>query len=274
MSNQFQLAKKLIQETKDIFIIPSKTKQEESMSNALALFYSLKKMEKNVSILTGRNFSKKEIPSKIKFLNCLEQQELVVSINTNTKMEEISELRYEKNTKELKIYISTNGGHIDNQDISLIEQGASIEQEIFKKQIYLDEKPVLLISLGKKDSEEIIFFYKNKNILFKKDNLGTSSNFEQCFNKIILKQQGVSLTETLIKILKTNGLEIIDKNIATCLLAGLILKTKNFHYSYVSPQYFACANFLIEKGADYQKIAQQLISSKEEKDIKKSKIGF
>lgn len=273
MSNQFQLAKKLIQETKDIFIIPSKTKQEESMSNALALFYGLKKIGKNVNILTDKNFSKQKFFSKIKFLDYLEQQELIISIN-NTSVKQVSELRYEKNIKELKIYISTNGKRIDNQDISL-KQGTSIEKEMFKKQVYLNKQPVLLIVLGRSNPEEITLFYKNKNIIFKRYGLGVNNNnFEQCFNKIILKQQGVSLTEILIKILKTNGLEIIDKNIATCLLAGLILKTKNFHYSYVSPQYFACANFLIEKGADYQKIAQQLISSKEEKDIKKSKIGF
>ena len=84
MSNQFQLAKKLIQETKDIFIIPSKTKQEESMSNALALFYGLKKIGKNVNILTDKNFSKQKFFSKIKFLDYLEQQELIISINNTS----------------------------------------------------------------------------------------------------------------------------------------------------------------------------------------------
>ncbi len=277
MSNQFQLAKKLIKESRDIFIIPSKTKQEESMSDALALFYSLKKIGKNVNLLAN------EIPLKIKFLTCLSQQQLIVSINT--KMREVSEIRYEKGIKKLKIYLSTKNGRINSQDISFIHQGINnSEEKIFKKEICLKDQSNIFILLGENKPGEITLFYKNKNIkdfkeIFKTQHLGFAkemiiNNIERYFDKISLDKSTVSLTGTLTEIIKTMGSEVIDKNIATCLLTSLILKTKNFHYSHISPQYFAFANFLIEKGADYQEIVQELYLAEEnisEKIVKTEK---
>ncbi|NKQ39176.1 MAG: hypothetical protein HF967_06885 [Methanosarcinales archaeon] len=251
MSNQFQLAQKLIQKTKDIFIIPSKIGEEESISNALALFYSLKKIGKNVNLLVDK------IPSKIKFLTSLFQQEIVVSIDMN--MKEISEMRYEKDIRQLKIYLSIKSGNINNQDISLIRHKLNVERKILRKEVCLNNQPILLIAIGRSNPEEITLFYRNRDIVFENHKSESiNNNFEKYFNKVSLDESNTSLAEMLVKIIKMIGPEIIDKNIATCLLAGLILKTKNFHYSRISPQYFAFANSLIEKGADYKEIAQKL----------------
>ena len=60
--NSFQKAKKLIKEAKSIYILPSEDNQIETISSSLALFYTLRKLSKNVNLIV------EEIPSKLQFL--------------------------------------------------------------------------------------------------------------------------------------------------------------------------------------------------------------
>ena len=58
-------AKNLIEKSQNILIFPSPDPQGDSLSSALALFYTLKKLGKNVNVNTG------DVPEKFRFLNPL-----------------------------------------------------------------------------------------------------------------------------------------------------------------------------------------------------------
>ena len=97
----FQEAKKVIDEARNIYILPSKNNQDESISSSLALFYTLRKLKKNVNLIV------EEIPEKLRFLIpsldfISEPKNFVISI-PNSKAE-VSQIQYEKNEKDLKIY--------------------------------------------------------------------------------------------------------------------------------------------------------------------------
>ena len=57
---EFEQAKQLIGETKNIYIIPAQTNEPESIVCALALFYTLKELNKNVNLVI------EELPEKFK----------------------------------------------------------------------------------------------------------------------------------------------------------------------------------------------------------------
>ncbi|MFH1423611.1 MAG: hypothetical protein ABIG29_01465, partial [Candidatus Nealsonbacteria bacterium] len=94
----FSQAKNLIEKSQSILILPPREIDGDTLAGSLALFSTLKKIGKNVNVLTG------EIPEKFKFLNGGQSktaEDFVVSINTAGK--EISKMRYERNNGDLKI---------------------------------------------------------------------------------------------------------------------------------------------------------------------------
>ena len=222
-------AKKLVEESENILIVPSRQTSGDSLSSALALLFTLRKMGKNVNILS------EEIPENFRFLSDLEpagSRDFVISINGSEK--EIGEMRYEKNENGLRIYLTLNRGEINEKDISFPAP---------------DRNPDLLITLGVESSEDLSFY--QVPIL----NIG----------EIGAKD---SLAETSMGLIKTIDAAPIDKNVATCLLTGIICASQNFHRPKTRPKTFEAAAHLIESGADHQKIIQHLYRQKNIAQIK------
>ena len=108
-------AKNLIEESRNILIVPAQQIRGDSLASALALFFTLKKFGKNV------NLSLQEIPEKFRFLTDWQppsSKDFIIAINGSEK--EISEMRYEKNEKGLKIYLTLGQGEISAKDISFL----------------------------------------------------------------------------------------------------------------------------------------------------------
>ncbi len=69
--------------------------------------------------------------------------------------------------------------------------------------------------------------------------------------------EAASTTEILYDFFKVNNLNI-NKNIATCLLAGILTDTNNFLYSSVKDKTINIASELLNKGAQFSKILENL----------------
>ena len=233
--NLFQEAKKLIEESQNIYILPSKDNQNESIPSSLALFYSLRKLKKNVNLIV------EEFPEKLRFLIpsldfISEPKNFVISIPSSKA--EVSQIQYEKNEKNLKIYLTLNKGNIKKNDIS------------FSFNI---PKPNLLITVGNKELPPRQYFDAGTSIL-NIDNQRGNKNF----GRINLIKNDSSLTEIITNFLKSTNNGLIEKNIATCLLAGIILSSENFQDQKTSFETFETAAFLTKKGALYQQIINSL----------------
>lgn len=240
-------AKGLIEKSHNILIVPARQIQGDVLGSALALFFTLKKLRKNV------NIKLKKVPERLQFL--IDSQpasfkNFVISIDTSGR--ELSEMRYEKNEKSLKIYLALNKGSLTEKDIDFSAFG---------------QNPDLLITLGMKSLEGLDY---DRTPILNIDNQSLNENFGQ----VNLIETTFSLSETSTNLIKSIEDEwpqeevLLDKNIATCLLTGIVCASQNFRSSKAQPETFKTSAFLMEKGADHQKIIQYLYKQKNISQVK------
>jgi len=254
--------KKLISDSVNICIIPSQINEPESLVSALALFYTLKQLNKNVNLIID------EFPEKLNFLVpsldfITSPKNFVMSIPKE--VADISQIYYEKNENNLKIHLVTNKGRLKKEDISFY---------------FADTNPDLVITLGIKDLQ---FELSNKldsygfilnapvvNIDSSTSPTTSSStlinmNENKKFGQINLIEKK-SLSEIILNLIESIDENLIEKNISSCILAGLIIYYKNFKSSETNSKIFEIVANLIKHNADYHKINTE-INKMTEKEI-------
>ncbi len=252
--NQVLLAKDYIGEARNISIFLPENSEESDLSGAMALFYTLKKIGKNV------NLAIEKISPKLDFLTCASDTcQTTVSIDTTRR--NILEMRYEKNENRLKIILLTKGGQIGEEEISLDHQFITSDKEKnIIEQFSSENQPDLLIVLKARN-------IKNLSLLCESDTIDLENipiiniNTEQpdeMFGNVNIIGDNALLGGVLIGVIETVKDNIFDEEIANCLLASIVLETDNLHYSRVSPNIFGAISFLIKEGADYSKIVEYL----------------
>lgn len=239
--------KKIITEAKNICLIPSCDSESEGAVSALALFYTLKELGKNVNLITD------QFPEKFNFLLpsldfISSPKNLVLSIPKSKA--NVSQVYYEKNEEHLKIHLTVDQGTLKKEDVSFYFQ---------------ETKPDLVITLG------ITSF--QKELLHNLDSFGflldapllniDNKESNEKFGKINIVKQA-SLSEIILDIIKSVTIEnapqenLVKRNIANCLLAGIIMHYKNFQDTKTPFEVFQLSADLMKQGADRQHIIEHL----------------
>lgn len=218
--------KKNLLKSQNILIFPSKN-PPDSIPASLALFYTLKKLSKNVNLFL-ENFPKnlEFLTPSLDFISYPNQ--FIISIKDLE--EDISQLYYEKDENNLKLFFKLKKGVIRKKDISFD---------------WTWEKPDLIVTLGIKEQEEIGKFSKKIEkvpIL----NIDTQKKNKR-FGKINLIDSDSTLTEIITKVIKSIDENLFEENISTCLLTGLALASENFSKPENLPQIFEKVAFLMKK---------------------------
>ena len=241
-----QETKQLILDAKNIYIIPSQ--EPEAIASTLALFYTLKELGKNVNLLV------ENLQENLKFLTpsldfISYPKNFVISIPNN--IAKISQIYYEKNDQALKIHLTVENGNIKKEGISYY---------------YSETKPDLIITVGIKDYSEQLAgrlnsfgFLLDSTILNIDTSLTDTVQANKKFGKINLIEN-VSLAEILYNLAKTLGVNV-SKNLANCLLTGLILYTNNFKDK-VTAEIFEQAASLMKSGAEIKIITENIYGRK------------
>lgn len=228
----------------NIQILPSPKSERDSLVAALALFYSLKKLEKNVNLL----FEK--IPERFKFLikkdeAFLPEADFLISIEERSKR--ISQIFYQKTENKLNLFLKTEGNNLKKEDINL--------QALNSK--------ILLILIGIKSSQQIEIFLKRKrgSFLINLDNQPENENYAQ-LNLIFPSS---SLSEIIFDLLKSFEKDLFDQTISNCLLTGIIqegfrIAFQEENSSQLKAETFQKIASLIKKGANLQKVISSLYS--------------
>jgi nanoRNase/pAp phosphatase (c-di-AMP/oligoRNAs hydrolase) len=234
-------AGQLIGEAKNIYIIPSQNNEPESIASALALFYTLKELNKNVNLIIS------ELPEKFKFLiPSLDfisyPKNLVISIPR--KSADVSQIYYEKNDEALKIHLTLNKGNVKKENISFY---------------FSEPKPDIIITLGIQDFRvQLLEGLDSFGFLMDSPILNIDNNLEnKKFGKINLVEN-YSFSEILINMIKLISRGPIKKETAECLLAGLIIYTDNFKNSKTTAEIFETAGLLMKKGINIKEIIDNL----------------
>jgi nanoRNase/pAp phosphatase (c-di-AMP/oligoRNAs hydrolase) len=233
---EFQEAKNLISQAKNIYLIPEESSNPEAVASALSLFYTLSEAGKNVNIIT-ENF-----PEYLKFLIPSADfisypKNFIISIPSSTA--NISQIYYEKNDDSLKIHLTVENGVVKKDDISFY---------------FSESKPDLVITFGIKDYQKALESKLNSfGFLLDADILNIDSGTEnKNFGKINLVADKLTVSEIVL------GLsDQIGQKSANCLMAGLIARTDNFKNS-VTPEIFETAAALLKSGANMGEISNNI----------------
>lgn len=246
---KLQESKNLINNLKNIYLISSES--HEAIASTLALFYTLREINKNVNIIT------ENIPSQLKFLTpsldfITSPKNFVISIPN--KVADVSRIYYEKNDNALKIHLTVESGNIKKDNISFY---------------FSEEKPDLIITIGIKNYQEQLKKMDSFGFLLDSDILNIDSNASIAldlgeqdntkFGKINLIDSA-PLTQIILDLIKELAENKIKKDSATCLLSGLVIYTDNFKNN-ITSDIFQTASNLMKEGADIKTIINNLTNS-------------
>ena len=232
---EIEQIKELIGKRHHILITFPKDYSIDAVASALALYLILKKLNKLVDIVCD-DFS---LPKNLSFLpqtshinpKIYNLQKFIISIDTNK--EKIEEFSYNLEGDKLKIFITPKAG-------SFTKDSVEAESSEYKYDLIFTLDTTDFNSLGKVYQNFTEFFY-NTDVI----NIDHHSENEH-FGQINLTNfNAVASAEILFDLIKAIDKNLLDKEIATCLLAGLIAKTKSFKTPNVTPKTLDIAGQLL-----------------------------
>lgn len=247
----------LIKQGKKILIIPSAPVDGDSIGSTLALYYALKKIGKEVTAVCTET-----IPEVYRFLPSLDfmikdaafPQEFVITIDS--KNIAVADVRHEITPDKVNIVVMPKSGSITKElvsfhrgnppfDLIIMVDGGGIEQfkTVYEANIELFQQIPIL------------------NIDHHVSNTG--------FGKVNYVDVMASSTTVLVAdLIESLGQNLIDADMATHLLAGLITDTGSFQNPNTTPDAFAVAAHLIELGGRQQEIIQYIYKTRKLSTLK------
>ena len=250
--NEQQQIWQTIEKSNNILITFKKEFTGDSLASSLALFLFLQKQEKQVEIVAD-DF---RVPRAYSFLPKINEikeittnlRQFIISLDiSKSKVDEIS---YDIKDNELEFIVSPKTGFFSSKDISTRSSGFHYDLIIT-----LDNPD--LESLGKIYDNDTEFFFQTPVINI--DHNSNNDNFGQ-INHVQLT--ATSVAELIYDLTQKKDAKLIDEDIATCLLTGMIAKTHSFKTSNVTPQTLNIASQLIQLGARREEIVQNLYRSR------------
>ncbi|MDD3191097.1 MAG: DHH family phosphoesterase [Candidatus Pacebacteria bacterium] len=240
-----------IKKSETVLICVGKAPEGDALGSALGLYMALKKMGKKVDVI-----SPTAILEKYSFMPSMEfiahklqgARDYVFSLDIEK--DKLQQLRYEVEDRKLKIFITAKNGEISEDKISLDSSRFNYD---------------LIIVLGANDLEDLGNLYDENPELFYDIpviNIDHKPSNEY-FGKINLVDVAASSTsEIVFNVISAAGENLIDEEVATNLLTGIIFETESFQNKNTTPKAFLNAASLIAKGANKQDIIRYLYKTK------------
>jgi len=252
MLTQEQQIFEQIKKASNILITFKKTWSGDAVASALAMYLLLKKMDKQVEVVAEK-FSLDKLysflPGYTEIKNSLlNLRKFIISLDiANTK---VSQIKYKQEESKLNFIISPKDGFFTESDIT---SGASG----FKYDLIIVLGTPDLESLGRIYDNDTEFFYQTPII-----NIDHNSTNEEFGQINFIELTAVSTSEIVFSLFESFGRDLIDENIATCLLTGLIAETKSFKTNNVTPRALMAASALMSLDARREEIVNNLYRSK------------
>ena len=237
-----------IRKARQILIALPKDFSPDAIACALALYLILKKQDKLVDIVAD-SFS---LPKNLKFLP---KSEIITDkisslqkfiIEVDLRQTEIDDLSYNLEGENLKIYLTPKSGALNQEKVNA-------KSSDYKYDLIITLDAPDLDSLGKIYYQFTEFFY-NTTII----NLDHHAE-NQHFGQINLTNlNAVATAEILYNLIDEIDKNLLDQEVATCLLTGLVAKTKSFKTPNVTPKTLEIASALLAAEADRDTIIKSL----------------
>lgn len=242
-----------INRSKRILIPLGVSPSGDSLASALAVYKFLKKLDKEPSIVAAGPVSE-----KYKFLSGTdlvqgqveESRSFVISVRTeNAPLDEISYHR-DEDSGLLNIYLKPKEGQYDQNDVSF-------RSDKFPYDLIVALDIPSLDLLGNLYDQHTDLFFETPVI-----NIDHHTNNEHFGEINLVDITATSSTEILMDLLENFEAGLIDSEIATSLLTGILVETNSFQHIKTTPKAFMKASNLISMGANQQEIIKQLYKTK------------
>ncbi len=248
---QNQQVFELVRQSRQILIVIRQDWNGDSLSSALALSTFLRKLGKKADIACSRfkpsnNLS--FLPSGEVKPELDNLQKFVVSVDIAKTG--LGEFEYDEADGRLNIFITPKSGQLAKENVSISMSGFKYDL------VFLINSPDLE-SLGDIYQSNPDFFYTATKI-----NIDHSHKNEHYGNINLVNLAAAATAEALFDLFKEWDEDLIDENIATWLLTGVIAATKNFKSTEVTPHVLNLAGVLIAKGGRRDQIIQNLYQSR------------
>ncbi|MBI5654932.1 hypothetical protein HZC53_04765 [Candidatus Uhrbacteria bacterium] len=245
--NEAQQATELIARSKRILVATRQPETTDALAAAVAVSLFLNKQHKTVdAVIPG--FDPKRAPSFLKTeslkstLGAVRSFEISVDVSQNP----LDQLHYDVKDGRLLIDIVPQNGEWSPKDVSF-RHGTDRYDLI----LALDCPDVH--ALGDLFKDHADFLYRTPII-----NIDRDSGNEHWGQINLVDLTAVSTTEILYRLFLDWNRNLIDEDIATALLAGMIAKTQSFRTSNVTPQTLQTASELVAMGAKREDIVHGL----------------
>ncbi|MFA6171342.1 MAG: hypothetical protein WCW77_01520 [Patescibacteria group bacterium] len=252
MLNVKDQAAEQIKKAEEILLIAPGDKNGDCLASALAVFLFLGRMGKKADLVIENLEEKKGLEFLPGFSEILGApdglQKLIVSLDVS--QTKVGEVKYIMEDGRLDFIITPRGGQFTGNEVSACN---------------CDYKYDLIITIGAPDLESLGKIYEdNPDLFYKKPviNIDNDSANESFGQINLIELTAVSVSQVLFPLLKSLDQKLLNEDIATCLLAGIISKTRNFRSQIISPQALEAASDLIALGARKEEIINKLFRSR------------
>ncbi|MFA5024415.1 MAG: DHH family phosphoesterase [Patescibacteria group bacterium] len=245
---------KQIEKAKSVLIVFPANWDGDAVASALALFLFLKRAGQEVDIAGWQ-----AVPNHnaLSFLPAFSQiqtnlnnlRRFIVSLDIS--QAKVSQIKYTVDNDRLNFIISPSAGWFKPEDVSS-------RASDFKYDLIVTIGASDLETLDKVYDQNIEFFYKTTII-----NIDQQSANEEYGQINFIDLNAVAISEILFYLLKNYKPEFITEDIATCLLTGIISKTKNFKTANLTPRTLLTTSQLISLGARREEIVDHLYRSRD-----------
>lgn len=239
--------KNFLEKSKEILILIPENPSGDAVGSAWALYFFLEKKNIHPTIAFSNHLSEKYnfLPKPEKILTEISgARDFVLSFDTT--FNKISGIRTEEKEEKFNIYLTPEKGTVDPRDFSFILAKFRYD---------------LIVVIDSPDLEKLGKIYENNPDLFFEvpivniDHRSDNDNFGQIN---LVDVTASSCSEILSNLLDHIDYSSTDKNIADCLLAGIISATDSFQKKNTTPKALLTAATLMDKGADQQFIIRWL----------------
>lgn len=252
MLTQEQQIFEQIKKANTILVTFSRASGGDAVAAGLATYLFLKKLGKKVEIVMEDDHKEKSLsflPAKNEIKHQLDNLRKFI-ISLDIRHTKVGQIQYKVEAETLDFIVSPLDGFFTKEDITSKSSG-------FKYDLIFVLSTRDLESLGQIYDHDTEFFYQTTIINI--DHQAANESFGQ-INVIDLNT--VSTTEILFNLFSNYDRSLIDEDIATCLLAGMIIATKSFKTNNISPQALGTASQLIAMGARREEIVNHLYRSR------------
>lgn len=249
---QHQQLYEIIQQSNTPLITFKKDATGDTIAGSLALSHLLKKLGRQAEIISP-NFI---LPNAYKFLPRAHEikdqtnnlRKLSISFNTSGGV--APEIEHKHENDRFHIILTPPHSRFTKDDIE-------ISDSQYRHDLILTLNTPDLGTLDNFFEENTDFFYHVPIV-----NIDFSPENEHYGHLNIVNITATSVSEMLYDIIQNMDANLLDEDIATCLLAGMIDKTKSFRLSTVTPKSLNIASQLMAAGAERESIIKNLYQTK------------